>query len=81
MNQYETIEYDPSDTSIGATSETLEALVPNYVTRPSVRRKWHVCPICGMAFPEPEMLRVSGAWYCREDGEDLIVSNQRKRSK
>jgi len=34
---------------------------------PRMRQTWekhHVCPICNFTFPESEMSRVNGGWFC-----------------
>jgi hypothetical protein len=80
MAQYEDITYDPSESSSGATSETLTATVPLFASGPmQPGMKWHVCPTCGWAFPEAEMVRRKGAWYCAEDGEDWLEADSRIR--
>ncbi len=28
--------------------------------------KWNTCSVCLMDFPETEMMRIKGRWYCRK---------------
>ena len=42
-------------------------------------RKWHRCPICSLEFPETEMFRYRGAWYCEDGYEEMVNSAIRDR--
>jgi hypothetical protein len=72
--KYTTIYYDDSDTSLGT---MLEA---SHGTRGGISgRKWYVCSICGLEFPEDEVVKRSGKIYCEDDFEDFIADKVKRR--
>ena len=51
-----------------------------YGTRGGVSgRKWYVCSICGLEFPEDEVVKRSGKIFCEDDFEDFIADKVKRR--
>jgi hypothetical protein len=51
------------------TALTMDVYEASNMTRgPASGRIWRECPVCALDYPEQNMVRIGGKWYCIPNG-------------
>lgn len=73
---YTTITYHTEHGLAPAYSNSHNASMTVYVAEemtygPKRFEKWHMCPKCGLDYPESKMVKYKGTWYCPDGVKDF----------